>query len=313
MLVHFWGVRGSLPSPLSSSAIKAKIAAILEQAVPEDMASAGTKKRFIDGLPPWLYGTVGGNSPCVSVDLDGFDEPIIFDSGTGIYEMGVACLNRTPRPAQYHLFFSHFHWDHLQGFPFFNPIYSQLVTMDFYSPSPDLEKILNDQLCPPCFPVKLENMQAKKIFHLLKEPVSLGPAAVTFKKMHHPGISYSYQIHSNGKRFIYATDVELSTGDFLQTKENIDFFKNADMIVLDAQYTLGEAIEKRNWGHSAFCMSVDFAAHWGINQLILFHHDPAYDDMKLCEISEAAQRYLQKMGIKGLEVKLAVDGLEIEL
>ena len=313
MLIHFWGVRGSLPSPLNASGVKAKITAILEQAVPEDMASAGTKKRFIDGLPPWLFGTVGGHSPCVSVELDGYKDPIIFDSGSGIYDMGVACEAKNPKPVQYHLFFSHFHLDHLQGFPFFNPVYSQQVTIDFYSPNPNLEKILCEHLCPPCFPVTMESMQSHKNFHLLKEPVSLGPADITFKKMYHPGVSYTYQIHCNGKRFIYATDVELSTSDFLQTRRNIEFFKGADMIVLDAQYTLGEAIEKRNWGHSAFCMSVDFAAHWGIKQLVLFHHDPAYSDMKLYEISHAAQRYLQKMNINGLDVKLAIDGLEIEL
>jgi len=313
MLIRFWGVRGSLPSPMLPSDIRAKISAIVDQIVPEDVADAESKKRFLAGLPPWLYGTVGGNSLCVSVDLEGFAEPLVFDCGSGLREMGIARNAEKPTPLQYHIFFSHFHWDHVLGFPFFNPGYNPSVTLEFYSPRSGLEECLRATMSEPYFPVRLETMRSKKRFHLLEAPLSIGPATIAFKKMNHPGDSYSYLITHNGKRFIYATDVELSAADFIPSEENTGFFKDADVIILDSQYTLGEAIEKYSWGHSAFSLAVEFAANWGIKRLVLFHHDPTYDDCKLHGILQSAQLYLQRMGVEGLEISLAVEGLEIAL
>jgi phosphoribosyl 1,2-cyclic phosphodiesterase len=319
MLVHFWGVRGSLAAPLSPLVIKEKIAAIIEQAMPEDFVDAESKRRFLAGLPPWLYGTVGGNSPCISIDIDGFNEPFIFDCGSGIREMGIHSDAMKPVPSRYHIFFSHFHMDHLLGFPFFTPAYNPSITVDFYSPKPNLKKTLAAITVSPFFPVQLDYSKSKKIFHLLenndlnKAAVSIGPVEVDFKKMNHPGDSFSYKLTCNGKRFIYATDVELSDSDVLPNEENTRFFKDADMIVLDSQYTPDEAIDKYNWGHSAFNIAVDFAANWGIKHLILFHHDPAYDDRKLHEILQLARRHLQNIGAKDMEINLAVEGLEISL
>ena len=313
MLIHFWGVRGSLPSPVLPSEIKAKITTILERLIPDDIADAESRRRFIAGLPPWLYGTVGGNSLCISVDFEGFGEPVIFDCGSGLRETGIAYNALKPTPLQYHIFFSHFHWDHVLGFPFFNPAYNPSVTLDFYSPGPSLEESLHATMYEPYFPVRLETMMSKKRFHLLEGPLSIGPASIAFKKMNHPGDSYSYVVSHDGKRFIYATDVELTPSDFAPNEENINFFKDADLIVLDSQYTLGEAIEKYNWGHTAFSMAVEFAVNWGIKHLVLFHHDPTYDDRKLYGILQSARWYLQRMDAKGIKISLAVEGLEISL
>jgi phosphoribosyl 1,2-cyclic phosphodiesterase len=313
MLVRFWGVRGSLPSPIKSSGIKAKMAAILDQMVPEDLESAESKAHFLAGLPPWLYGTVGGNSLCISVDIEGFNEPIVFDCGSGVREMGLACADQNPAPERYHIFFSHFHWDHVLGFPFFNSAYNPQVNMEFYSPQSGMEEFLTGMMKDPYSPIRIEEMQSHKNFHLLEGPLSVGPVTIAFRKLNHPGGSYAYMLSHNGKRFIYATDVELSSEDFLMNEENSFFFKDADIIVLDSQYTLGEAIDKNNWGHSAFSMSVEFAVNWGIKHLVLFHHDPTYHDEKLYGILQSARWYLQHMGAKETEISLAVEGLEIAL
>ncbi|MDR0495664.1 MAG: MBL fold metallo-hydrolase [Treponema sp.] len=313
MLIRFWGVRGSLPAPTPPSDIKAKIQAIIEKIAPEDLADAESRKHFLDGLPPWLYGTVGGNSPCVSVDIDGLNEPVIFDCGSGLRELGIACVAARPRPSRYHVFMSHFHWDHMLGFPFFGPAYNPSVTMDLYSPQDGLRDYFAGMMKEPYCPVCLENMASTKNFHLLEHPLAVGTASIAFKKMNHPGGSCSYLVSQNGKRFVYATDVALSVNDFIPNEENSGFFKNADLVVIDAQYTLEEALEKYDWGHNSFSMAVDFAASWGIKRLVLFHHDPAYDDRKLHEILQTARRYAERMDIKGVEVSLAVEGLEISL
>jgi phosphoribosyl 1,2-cyclic phosphodiesterase len=165
----------------------------------------------------------------------------------------------------------------------------------------------------PYFPVPMDVMGCGKTFSLISGTASVGGAVVACRRMNHPGASYSYSVTAGTKRFIYATDTELSPDDFLRNDENAAFFGGAEILVIDSQYTLGEAIEKYSWGHSAFSMAVDFASNWGIRKLYLFHHDPTYDDRKLYGILQSARWYVDHMSIRGVEVRLATEGTEIDL
>jgi len=313
MLVKFWGVRGSIPAPQLPSQVRSKISAILERITAEDIKTPENRERFLAALPPWLFGTVGGNTPCVSVSGESEKDIIVFDMGSGFRELGVSMGKEKPKPENYYIFLSHFHWDHLQGLPFFGPAYDPGVTLRFYSPTTKLETALHGQMTSPYFPVHMESMGSKKEFLQITGPLKIGSLSVDYKKMNHPGDSYSYKITEGNRIFIFATDTELSANDFQKTEENINYFDNADCIVLDSQYTLGEAIEKYNWGHSAFSLAVDFAANWNIKQLFLFHHDPTYDDRKLFNMLQSARWYTERMGIKGIEISLAMEGREINL
>jgi len=316
MRIRFWGVRGSLPSPQLPSQIKSKISAIIERITPDDLKSPESRERFLAGLPPWLFGTVGANSPCVSVQLDDkTPEPkdlLIFDSGSGIRELGIAMVKARLKP-HYHIFFSHFHWDHLMGLPFFNPAYDPSVKIDFYSPFAAIETILHGQMTSPYFPIHMESMASQKRFNTLSDPIMLNGASISFRKMNHPGDSYSYKINDGKRTFIYSTDTELSANDFIKNEENTSYFSGADLLVIDSQYTLGEAIEKYNWGHSAFSLAVDFAANWKVKHMVLFHHDPTYDDHKLFNILQSAKWYTERLNITGIKLSLAVEGTEIVL
>ncbi|MDR0600710.1 MAG: MBL fold metallo-hydrolase [Treponema sp.] len=314
MRITFWGVRGSLPAPGTPSQIRDKISAVLERVKPEDIQTPQARERFLENLPPWLFGTVGGNSPCVSLSFDSIKDKVVFDAGSGLREFGAAAGGERPKPEKYHIFLSHFHWDHIQGLPFFGPAYDPSVSVDFYSPMKNMESALHGQMRSPYFPVHMDIMGSKKTFHVLSEPVTLGEdISVTCKKMNHPGDSFSYKVQEGDRSFIYATDTELSANDFLPLGENAAYYGNADAIVLDSQYTLGEAIEKYNWGHSAFSLGADFSATWGIKHLILFHHEPAYDDQKLFGMLQSARGYIERMNIKGIKISLAVEGMEIHL
>ncbi|MDR1957027.1 MAG: MBL fold metallo-hydrolase [Treponema sp.] len=313
MHIRFWGVRGSLPAPLGASHIQSKIAAILDQVTVADIASSAARERFLTELPPWLGGTVGGNTSCISVALDEPQHIIVFDAGSGIRELGVALARQEPKIIHYHLFFSHFHWDHIMGLPFFNPAYDPSVQVDFYSPKEDLVHILGQQMRSPYFPVTMDAMGSQKTFHCLSQPITLDGVTISYKKLNHPGDSYAYLIDDGKHRFVYATDVALSAEDFKDTEENTGIFKEADVAVVDSQYTLKEAMEKYDWGHSAFSMAVDFAAHWKIKHLVLFHHEPTYDDRKLYTILQSAHWYIERMDFKGIKVSLATEGLEITL
>ncbi|MHC6201797.1 MBL fold metallo-hydrolase [Breznakiellaceae bacterium SP9] len=312
MRIRFWGVRGSIPAPVIPSQIKNKIAIILENVTPDDIKNKESREQFLESLPLWLYGTVGGNTPCVSVEAGDPLEYLIFDAGSGIREMGFE-LSKLPRKLhEYHLFLSHFHWDHLQGFPFFYPAYDPGVTINFYSPEADLESVLQGQMQPPYFPVRIDSMGSKKNFFFITEDVTIGGLKVSFKKLKHPNDSFSYQVREGNRRFIYATDTEL-TADFINNKENRSFFYGADLIVIDTQYTLGEAIEKYNWGHSSFSLAVEFASHCNIKHMVFFHHDPSYDDRKLFNNLHAAKWYREKLDNRSMKLSLAVEGEEIIL
>ena len=313
MRVRFWGVRGSLPSPLLPSQIKSKISAVIERLTPADLESPENRERFLGNLPPWLFGTVGGNSPCVEVQLDSSRELIIFDAGSGIRELGIALAKEKTKRLKYHIFFSHFHWDHLMGFPFFGPAYDPSVELEFYSPVTSLENILQGQMVSPYFRVQMDTMASRKRYHILSGPAEFSGVSISYRKMSHPGDSYSYKVDDGKYRFIYATDTELSANDFVKNEENTEYFSDVDLIVIDSQYTLGEAIEKYNWGHSAFSLAVDFAANWKIKQVVLFHHDPTYDDQKLFNILQSAKWYMERLNIREIKLSLAMEGMEIIL
>jgi len=313
MRIRFWGVRGSLPSPQRPSQVKSKVSAIVKRLKPGDIETPENRERFLAKLPPWLFGTVGGNTSCVEMRLGNKNEVIVFDAGSGIRELGLEAAQRKPKPSKYHLFFSHFHWDHIMGLPFFGPAFDPSVKVEFYSPIAEMEAALQGQMVSPYFPVHMDSMAAKDKFNILDGPLELLGARFSYRKLNHPGVAYSYKVEYGKRKFIYATDIELTKNDFTKNDENSSYFDGADLIVIDSQYTVGEAIMKNNWGHSAFSLAVDFAANWNIKHMVLFHHDPAYDDHKLYKILKSAKQYAEQMSIKGIKLSLAMEGMEISL
>ena len=313
MKVKFWGVRGSIPTPLTAEQIRSKIAAVVQRIERKDLESEETRERFLARLPDYLFGTVGGNTTSLEVRLDD-DTMIVFDAGSGIRELGVQLKSRRQLKREYHMFFTHFHWDHLQGLPFFAALFDPEVTIHFYSEDPRFEEYVRGQMRYPYFPVTLDIMAAELKFHVLAEQrCRISGAEVSWRKMKHPGGCRSYSVREGGRKLIFSTDTELSEADFERTEENAAYFKDADVLIMDSQYTLGESLEKYDWGHSSYSLAVDFAAEWNIRRLVLFHHEPLYDDQKMHNILKSASWYLNHLEQKGLKIFLATEGLEIAL
>jgi len=314
MKLKFWGVRGSIPAPLSSESIQRRISAVVARLRPADLESTESREAFLAGLPPHLFGTVGGNTTCLSIRTSA-GSLFIIDAGSGIRELGASLARSQERIRDYHILFTHFHYDHLQGLPFFAPAgYAAGNRLFFYSPRQGLRGILEGQMRPPYFPVGMEAMRAEKHYVRLREPpLRLGGAEIAWREMKHPGGCVAYRISERGRSLIFATDSELSTEDFRRSSENAAFFQDADVLILDSQYTLGEAIEKYDWGHTSYSMAVDFAAEWGIRTLFLFHHEPSYHDRKIHSILNSAKWYQARLHARPLEVRLAVEGLEVDI
>jgi len=313
MDIRFWGVCGSIPTPLTSQQVRTKIEAVVQRISSKDIISPDARERFLSTLPEYIYGTTGGNTACVEI-RDSKGNVFLLDAGSGIREYsksGLPANNDT-----YHVFFSHFHWDHIQGLPFFDQAYKKDCKLIFYSAFPAAKKVLEKQMDLPFFPVQFDtSFNAAISFNCVKpgEPFMVGNCVVVSKKMSHPGNSYSYSFEENGRKIIYATDVELSEKDVLDSEENRAFFMNADVIILDTQYTVEEALYKVNWGHSAFSNAVDFASKWNIKKLYLFHHEPTYDDKKLNTILQSAQWYTKYVVNSDLEICIAKEGLSFNL
>ena len=165
----------------------------------------------------------------------------------------------------------------------------------------------------PFHPVGFDSFNANIEFHVLSgTSMKLGDTEISWIKRSHPNGSFAYKIASGEHSLIYSTDTELRQKDFQRTTRNMDFFQDADAIILDAQYTLGEAFEKYDWGHSSYSMAVDFAIEFGIKDLYLFHHEPLYDDRKMASILRSARWYTQRSkGLPEVNVFLAKEGTEI--
>ncbi len=314
MNIHFWGVRGSIPTPLTSFQIQRKISAVVQRIQQKDILSEKSRELFIASLPENLYGTVGGNTTCVEVRLDD-DTILVFDAGSGICRMGADLVRKNEYIREYHIFFTHFHWDHIQGLPFFSPQMSDpRCKINFYSPVKNLEDIISAQMRPPYFPVTTDVFHKNISYHELStESVRIGTARISFRRMKHPGGVFSYKIEEKGKSLIFSTDTELRDADFEKNDVNNRYFKNVNTLVLDSQYTLDEAIEKYDWGHSSYSLDVDFASAWNIKNLILFHHEPMYDDNKMYSILKSANWYKQYQRNNAMTVSLAKEGMEITL
>lgn len=312
MKIKFWGVRGSTPTPVDGDIIRSKIDSVVAAISPIDLESIDSRQHFLSTLSPAVYGTIGGNTTCVQF-FNASNDTIIFDAGSGLRACGKQMAK--PQNNTYYFIFSHFHWDHIQGLPFFDPIYDPNAIIHIYSPFPKMREYLKKQMDPPYFPVTMEAFTKNIHFHHIKEgeDFQIGSTIFRCKKMFHPGSSYTYSCKENGKHFVFATDVELQQSDFEYNKKTEAIFKNANVVVLDSQYTVEEAAGKENWGHSIFCYAVDFALLWDIEHLYLFHHEPTYSDRKIHGILKSAQWYSDYISQGKIKVHLAIEGEEINI
>lgn len=310
MDIKFWGVRGSLGSPISPEQVQAKINAAVQLVQPKDLESQDARQKFLSSLPPYIYGTVGGNTPCVQVTSSSNDV-LIFDAGTGMRALGLD--SRLAAVTHYSLFLSHLHWDHIQGFPFFGPLYDSNVTIDIYSPVEDIAEMFARQMRAPFYPVDFGVVKDRIKFNVIApgKECRVGGVAVVCCKMNHPGDSYSYSVEENGKKVVYATDIELS--DFKADDDVKKVFGGADVAILDSQYTPQDALGKSKWGHSAFSYALDFAVEMNVKKMYLFHYDPSYDDKKVNSIFQSAKMYSKSISTKKLEVELAIEGKSFSL
>ncbi len=328
MRVYFWGTRGSLPASITAQTVRAKILRAIREANAHSFANDGDIESFVDNeLSFAVRGSYGSNTPCV--ELRNGDEYMICDAGTGLRDLGNYHMKRIGQDLQsksgsvFNIFISHFHWDHIQGFPFFTPAYIPGNIVRVYSFQKDLKNHFVKQQDQPYFPVPLASMNANIEFVVLEPEKSydISGFRISGIKQEHPGDSYGYRFQKEGRTVIYSSDAEHKTSYGSKAHEEtypfLDFFKDADLLIFDAQYERGEAeFSKDDWGHSSFVAAVELAVKAKVKHLCLFHNEPTYSDERLGNLLEETRDYLKVYnGHKPhpMKVDLAYDGFEIKL
>jgi phosphoribosyl 1,2-cyclic phosphodiesterase len=306
--VRFWGTRGSIPVALTSADIRDKVAVALMRAGGRRFESVGEAYAYAEqNLDFSLSHTFGGHSACVEL-ASGGDEYFVCDLGSGARPFGAHVLARqSGRPATVNVFMSHVHWDHIMGFPFFGPAYVPEA----------MEHAFRLQQAPPCFPVEFAQLAADIEFVRLTpgEARDISGVRVTPAPQMHSGDSYGYRFEVQGKSFVYTTDSEHKLENRAQTERFVRFFQNADVVVFDAMYSLADAISvKADWGHSSNIIGVELCQMARVKHLVLFHHEPAYDDATIESVLRETRRFEElTRGTQALRVSAAYDGLEVEV
>jgi CheY-like chemotaxis protein/phosphoribosyl 1,2-cyclic phosphodiesterase len=294
MRVRFWGTRGSIATPGPDTV------------------------RF------------GGNTSCVQVTTDA-RASFILDCGTGARSLGASLMARAAQPVAATILLSHTHWDHIQGFPFFAPLFMPGNRVTVCGPEGSgrsLREVLSGQMEFTYFPVEIDQLPATIAFRELGEGRhEFEGVCVTAQFLHHPAMTLGYRIEADGASVVYLCDHEpfsetlwhehpgpsladsiVHEGD----RRHARFMAGADLVIHDAQYTPEEYPAKKNWGHSTYEYAVGLAAAAGVRRLALTHHDPLHDDAFVARIESCARAHAARRGYP-LEVFCAFEGLEIAL
>jgi len=319
MRVRFWGTRGSIPVALTAADIRDKLAQALVQASGKTFSSYEDAHAYATAeLDFSLTHTFGGHTPCVEIEVPG-DEYYVCDMGSGARPFGVHVLAKQARkPAVVNIFQSHVHWDHIMGFPFFGPAYASGTKIRIYGCHALLEQAFRIQQSPPCFPVSFEQLGATIEFVKLvpEKMIEVGGLKVMPQLQHHSGDSYGYRFEANGKHLVYTTDSEHKLEDRAQTDRFVTLFREADLVIFDAMYSLAEAVSvKEDWGHSSNVVGVELCQMARAKHLVLFHHEPANNDRAIEGAFRDARRLeeLTRGDAPPLRISAAYDGLEIDL
>jgi phosphoribosyl 1,2-cyclic phosphodiesterase len=251
----------------------------------------------------------GGDTACIEVRCG--NEILILDAGSGIRKLGDKIIKEKPQHVS--ILFTHFHWDHIQGFPFFAPVFNSKYSITLIGERKmnfSLEQLFHGQLMFPYFPLSLSELDAKISYHEIKKNDRIVKDKVTIKlaRLNHPGGCIGYRIEYGGKSFVYATDTEHYS---CLDKSLLKLSSQADVLVYDCNYTDDEysgkvGHPKTGWGHSTWEQGIKVAKAAKVKKFILFHHDPSHDDKFIDKLEKQAQKEFKESyaAYQGMELNL---------
>ncbi len=267
----------------------------------------------------------GGNTSCVAVRSDD-GTIVVIDCGTGAHGLGQHLVAEAGGdPLGGHILVSHTHWDHIQGLPFFSPLFQPGSEWDIYGPKgmvSSLSEILAGQMDYSYFPISVDHLEAKTRYHdLVEGGFAAGEVRVESHYLNHPALTLGYRLEVDGAVVVYASDHEphdhglAQGGNIAEDRHDsahADFITGADLLIHDAQFLAEEYPERVGWGHSTVEYVIDVAATAGVGTVALFHHDPSRTDALMEELLDTARAHARAVGYEG-HVIAAREGDTIEV
>lgn len=280
--------------------------------------------KYFDGIEVPLLGGYGTSTTCVEVNSP--QSQVIIDGGSGIRQLSERIMTGTygrPR-GPFHIYMTHFHWDHVIGLPFFTPHFLPGVNIHYYGVHDELEALIRGIFKKPYFPVPFESLASKIHFHVVepRKPFKIDDMTLTPYRLDHPDPCWGVRVECGGKTYSHCVDTEGTRVTREELGEDLPLYQNVDLMYFDAQYTFPELAEKANWGHSAAQIGLDIAFRENVKQILFAHHDPGASIQTIQEIKRQTQEYynwrLQSAKENGEAIadvswNFAHEGMEIRL
>lgn len=322
--VKFWGVRGSLPSAPAPSDWATHIEGVLRNFFAHGHRDVSQVSKFMQQIEVPLLGGYGAATTCV--ELQSSKSQLIIDGGSGIRNLSEKIMTGTTGRLKgpFHIFMTHFHWDHVIGLPFFTPHFIPGCEIHYYAVQSDLEKLIRGLFSRPYFPVPFEALNAKVFFHILepRKQIKIDDFKVTPYELDHPDPCWGLRVESGNKVYSHCVDTEGTRVTREELGPDLPLYQGVDLMYFDAQYTLPELAEKANWGHSAAQVGLDIALREGVKKILFAHHDPGARVDQVLELKQQTQEYYESRkrfasenqeALPEVQWDFAHEGLEIKL
>ncbi len=328
MKLTFWGVRGSLSSGERPDEELVRLKNLLTRY--EQLRSSSTEAasdQFIDNFlknNKDLFSLYGSHTICLEVATAKHN--IFIDGGSGMLRLASKLLQGPcgQGKGEINIFFTHFHWDHIVGLPFFTPFYIKGNKINLYAVQPELEDIIKLVFTKPMFPVPFDVLPSTIKFHTLKprEKFRVGDIELCPYALDHPDPCWGYKITDGKGTFSHCVDTSATRVSDKSLGPDLPLYQNTDLMIFDAQYSFEEQLEKLDWGHSSANIGIDIGLKRKIPRIVFIHHDPLARPNKIRELEQLAMKYynlqlksLKKQGreVHEIDITFGHEGLIVEV
>lgn len=293
MNIKYWGVRGSLPSAPPPLDQVYHLEGMLRSFFTSGYRDPSQISKYISSMEVPQIAGYGVATTCVEVASA--RSQIIIDGGSGIRNLSEKIMSGTVGRGKgpFHIFMTHFHWDHIIGLPFFTPHFVPGIHIHYYAVQSELEQLIRGLFRKPYFPVPFEALGAKIHFHILepRKSIQVDDFKITPYLLDHPDPCWGYKVESGGKTYAHCVDTEGTRVTREELGLDLPLYQGADLMYFDAQYTFPELAEKANWGHSAAQVGLDIAFRENIKTVLFAHHDPGAGIQQVLDLKRQTREY----------------------